>query len=138
MGRLSYAVAIGVVLLTFSACSSDETPVAAPGLSGREVAAGAVTVTITPTRIDAEGAEFTVAFDTHSVDLDLDVAANAELTVDGTDWVDPAWDGAGPGGHHRQGTIRFTAAGPSSGDAVLTIGGLDEPVTASWTLPAGG
>jgi hypothetical protein len=97
-----------------------------------------VTVTITPTRIDAEGAELIVAFDTHTVDLDLDVAAHTAPTVDGTDWVDAAWDGAGPGGHHRQGTIRFTAGGPASGDAVLTIGGLDEPVTASWTLPAGG
>jgi hypothetical protein len=97
-----------------------------------------VTVTITPTRIDATGAEFAVAFDTHSVDLDLDVAANAALTVDGTDWTDPSWDGAAPGGHHREGTIRFTASGPARGDAVLTIRGLDELVTATWTLPEGG
>jgi hypothetical protein len=74
----------------------------------------------------------------HTVDLDLDVAANAALTVDDTDWVDTTWDGAGPGGHHRQGTIRFTAGGRLSGDAVLTIGGLDEPVTVRWTRPAGG
>jgi len=135
MRRVRIALAIGVALL--AACSRDDTPVPAAGPSAREVAAGEVNVTITPTRIDTEVAEFTVAFDTHTVDLDLDVAANAALTIDGTDWVDPTWDGARPGGHHRQGTIRFTAGGPASGHAVLTIGGLDEPVTASWTLPAG-
>jgi hypothetical protein len=136
MGRLRIAVAIGVALLGLSACARKEAPAPAEGLSARKVAAGEVNVTITPTRIDSEGAEFTVAFDTHTVDLD--VAAHAALTVDDTDWVHPTWDGARPGGHHRQGTIRFTAGGPASGDAVLTIGGLDEPVTASWTLPAGG
>ena len=138
MRRLSVAVAIGVALLGLSACARKEAPLPAEGLSARKVAAGEVNVTITPTRIDSEGAEFTITFDTHTVDLDLDVAADAALTVDDTAWVDPTWDGAGPGGHHRQGTIRFTAEGPPSGDAVLTIGGLDVPVIASWTLPAGG
>ena len=129
---------IGVAVLALAACSNDDAPVAAAGLPQREVAAGEVTVTITPTRIDAEGAEFAGAFDTHSVDLDLDVDANAELTVDGTAWTDPVSDGAGPGGHHREGTLRFAADGPASGDASLTIGVLDQPVTASWTLRDGG
>ncbi len=70
------------------------------------------------------------------VALDTDVAAAAELTVDSNTWTDPAWDGDGPGGHHRSGTLRFTASGPVS--ATLTIGGLDQPVTARWTLLEGG
>jgi hypothetical protein len=94
-------------------------------------------VTITPTRIDATGGEFDIAFDTHSVDLDLDIAQRATFTVDERPWADPVWDGAGPGGHHREGTLTFTATGPAAGDAVLTIEGLDEPVTARWALPEG-
>ena len=41
------------------------------------------------------------------------------------------------GGHHREGTLTFSAAGPANGDAVLTIEGLDEPATARWALPEG-
>jgi len=137
MRRLTIAV-IGVAVVTLTACSSDDPPVAAAGLPRQEVAAGEVTVTITPMRIDARGAAFALAFDTHSVDLDLNVAATAELLVGSTTWTDPAWEGDGPGGHHREGTLRFTADGPASGQATLTIDGLDEPVTARWTLPEGG
>lgn len=36
------------------------------------------------------------------------------------------------------GAVAATAlGGPSSGDAVLTIGALDNPVTGMWTLPEG-
>lgn len=130
--------AIGVAVVALTACASDDPSVAAAGLPQQEVTAGEVTVTITPTRIDAQDAAFALAFDTHSFDLDLDVAANAELLVDSTTWRDPTWEGDGPGGHHREGTLRFTADGPASGQATLTIDGLDEPVTARWTLPEGG
>ncbi len=82
-------------------------------------------------------ASFAVVFDTHSVDLDLDITDTVALTVDGQAWTDPAWEGTGPGGHHREGTLTFSAAGPANGDAVLTIEGLDEPVTAQWALPEG-
>lgn len=128
---LAAAAAFAVLL---AACGSDDPPAAA-GLDTRTVTAGEVEVTITPTRVDDTGASFAVVFDTHSVDLDLDVADAAALTVDGQAWTDPAWDGDGPGGHHREGTLTFSAAGPANGDAVLTIEGLDEPAAAQWALP---
>ncbi|HEX7165531.1 MAG TPA: hypothetical protein VF230_00990 [Acidimicrobiales bacterium] len=73
-------------------------------------------------------------FDTHSVELDLDVAASARLVVDGTPWTAPVWDGTGPSGHHREGTLRFTATGDSTGTAELTIAGLPELVRVTWDL----
>ena len=112
--------------------TSHDTPNA---LAARTVKGGAVTVKIEPERIDATGAEFRVSFDTHSVDLGFDVAANAQLTVAGTAWGSPSWRGDGPGGHHRSGTLQFTASSPPTGNAVLRLGALPSPVTASWTLP---
>ena len=130
-------IAAAVLALLAGACAGDDAPVVS-ALPTREIAAGEVTVTVTPVRIDERGAEFDVAFDTHSVDLDLDVAAGAALIVDGDDWPDPVWEGAGAGGHHREGTLRFAADGTPSGEAVLTIRGLEAPATASWDLQARG
>ena len=112
--------------------AGDARPAAA---DSRTVEAGAVTVKIERVRLDAAGAEFKLTFDTQSVALDLDVARNATLTVGGAAWGGPTWSGAGPGGHHREGTVRFTAGrGPATGPAVLTITGLPEPVRATWTV----
>ena len=101
----------------------------------RTAAAGPVTVRIQPRRVDSSGAEFTVTFDTHSLDLNTDVAARAHLTVGGSDWTSPSWSGDGPGGHHRSGTLRFAGTGPPTGTVTLHLSGLPAPVTASWSVP---
>lgn len=137
MRRLTSALAVSALLVVFAACSGDDPPGAATDLGTRTVTVGEVEVTITPTRLDTNGAAFTIAFDTHSVDLDLDVADHATLTVDRQTWTDPAWNGSGPGGHHREGALTFVSSGPVAGDAVLTIDGLDEAVTARWALSEG-
>lgn len=137
MRRLTHALVVTPLVVLLAACGGDDPPVAATGLETRTVTVGEVEVTITPTRLGATGAEFDIAFDTHSVDLDLDIAQHATLSVDGQPWTGPTWDGAGPGGHHREGTLAFTATGNATGEAVLTIEGLDEPVTARWALPQG-
>lgn len=150
MRRVLTAVAAGIGLVVLASCASGRatkgasTPAGAttapgqaapvPALATKTVDAGAVTVKIDPVRIDTGGAEFTVSFDTHSVALDLDVARNATLTVAGTPWGGATWSGDGPGGHHRTGTLRFAAAGAAQGSAVLSIGGLPGPVTATWAL----
>lgn len=133
-------VAVAVLAgVAFTACGGgDDEPAAATVLPARELTAGEVTVKVTPKAVDDDGAEFAVAFDTHSVELDLDVAAQADLAVDGIAWADPAWEGDGPSGHHREGTLRFSPRGGAAGQIVLTIGGLDTPVTARWTMPEGG
>ena len=127
-------VVVGVLTVLVAACGGDKEPAARASLAERKVVAGEVTVTIQPVRIAQDGAEFKIVLDTHSVELDLDVAGAARLVVDGTEWRGATWDGAGPGGHHREGTLRFSAGGPPAGDAVLTISGLDRPTAARWTL----
>lgn len=133
------AVALGAATL-LGACASDGTDseaTRAADLARKTVEAGEVTVKITPERIDSDGAAFAVVLDTHSVELDLDIAGNARFVVDGTTWTDATWDGAGPGGHHREGTLHFTAAGGVTGPAELTINGLPETVRATWNLEGG-
>ena len=131
IGLAAGAVLAAGVLLAGAAGRGDGGPQEAA--TTRTVEAGAVTVKIEPVRLDGTAAEFKLTFDTHSVALDLDVARRATLTVGGAPWGDPTWSGAGPGGHHREGTLRFTPGrDPATGPAVLTIDGLPGPVRAAW------
>lgn len=109
----------------------------APGLAPRTVNAGSVEVTITPVRVDDSGAAFQIKFDTHSGDLGLDVPAASRLVVDGKEWGGANWVGDPPGGHHRQGELRFKAGGRAQGEVRLTLSGLPAAVEASWTLVPG-
>ena len=102
----------------------------------RTIDVGGVTLKAEPQRIDARGALFKLVFDTHSVELNQDLTSQAVLIVDGTKWPVERWSGDGPGGHHREGELRFTASGPAAGTATLTIGGFSKPITTTWTLPS--
>lgn len=103
-------------------------------LPARSVQAGAVEVKIQPLQLDAEGAVFKISFDTHSFELSADMTRAARLSVDGVAWTVAGWSGDGPGGHHREGELRFAPAGSAEGAARLTIAGLPEPVEATWDL----
>jgi hypothetical protein len=108
---------------------------ATSGLPARVVQAGAVEVTMTPLTLDESGAVFEIALDTHSVELDLDMAASAQLQINGSTGDGASWDGQGPGGHHREGTLRFTTPVPPGADVELRITGLPTDATASWSAP---
>ena len=104
-------------------------------LPTRTVQAGAVELTLTPQALNGAGAVFQVKMDTHTMALDMDMAASARLRVNGTA-ADPAtWDGQGPGGHHREGTLRFATPVPAHATVELRITGLPGDATASWTAP---
>lgn len=127
-------VAVVVVSRVGGGDDADTGGPAATALAVRTVEAGPVTVKIEPRQFDAAGAAFKVTFDTHSEGLDLDVARGATLLVGGAAWPVAGWTGAGPGGHHREGELRFSAGGPAAGTATLTITGLSRPATATWDV----
>lgn len=133
------ALLAGAVLLAACDRGNDSAlePGVPEGLAPRTISAGSVQVKIEPRQISDDRAVFTVTLDTHSGSLDVDFVADARLAVDGRAWGDPSWEGAGPGGHHRQGELRFTAGGPARGTARLTIDGFDEAVVAEWRLGGG-
>ncbi len=52
--------------------------------------------------------EFQIAIDTHSVDLDFDLAEISMLYDDiGNEYKAIKWEGSEPGGHHRSGILKF-------------------------------
>jgi hypothetical protein len=72
--------------------------------------AGRVVVDVTPLTLNGDTWDFDVALNTHSVNLGVDMTEVSVLRCDqGSEHAPVAWDGAGPGGHHRSGTLTFAA-----------------------------
>jgi len=127
-------VIVGVLVACSNSSPSDSTSEVLPA---QTIDVGEVEMIITPTQFDDQGATFSISLDTHSADLSLDLTNSSVLEVDGTRWTAVSWTGDGPDGHHRSGDLRFSAQGPATGTAILTIVGLPEPVQATWQLNGG-
>lgn len=62
---------------------------------------------------DSKQWSFTIVFDTHSGSLDQDPTKVISLADDKGNTYQPiAWEGPGPGGHHREGTLIFNPVQP--------------------------
>lgn len=89
-----------------------------------------VTVAVTPQDLsgNAKTWDFKIVLDTHSGDLSDDLLKIAVL-LDGTGtrYAPVAWDGAAPGGHHREGVLRFKAVSPQPQAIELRIARPGEP-----------
>lgn len=129
-------IVVGAVLLaTRDGDTNQPTPVSDIGLETRTVTLGEVDVKIEPRQLDDRSATFHITLDTHSVELDADLT-QATLRVGPNDWPVDEWSGDGPGGHHREGDLRFRTAGPVAGTVTLQIPGLPEPLEGTWDLPS--
>jgi len=120
-------------LLLAGGDGDDDSPAASTGLETQTRTVGEVTIEIEPRQVDDTGAVFAVTLDTHSTELSMDLDT-ARLEVAGTPWPVEGWDGDGPSGHHREGELRFDAAGPATGTARLVLAGFSEPVEVAWDL----
>ena len=125
----------GLLLVSRGGDDRDAAADTETGLEARTVSAGEIDIEIEPRQLDDQGAAFAVTLDTHSVELSMDLSA-ADLEVAGTPWPIADWAGDGPGGHHREGELRFEAAGPATGTARLVLAGFAEPVAVTWELGA--
>ena len=91
-----------------------------------------VTIKITPVELDPAAAawKFNVVFDTHSGSLEGDLLAITRLTAENGAKVAPtAWEGPGPGGHHREGILVFPPITPTPSRLTITmsnVGGVVE------------
>ena len=84
-------------------------------LTVQKNSAGGVTVAVTPQNLvaGAKSWDFKVVLDTHSAELKDDLAKSAVLVVDGgTSYTPTAWQGDPPGGHHREGALKFNTVSP--------------------------
>lgn len=100
---------------------------------------GAITITVTPKELgkSVPSWDFEVVMDTHSENLDQDLTKISVLTDDMGNKFDPiAWEGDSPGGHHRQGVLKFTPIDPRPKSIELEIskiGGVNERIF-KWGL----
>lgn len=127
------------VLVAFVFAAAAALPAAAAELGVQKSTDRSVTVAVTPQNL-ADGAgswDFKIVLDTHSADLGDDLTKSAILVDgDGRRYTPVAWDGAGPGGHHREGVLRFKPISPRPQSVELQIARIGEsaPRTFRWQL----
>jgi len=119
-----------------STAPSAERP-ANTGYESQTDSQGIISVTVTPLQLSATASEwkFNVVLDTHSGSLDEDMLASAVLVDNNNKQYRPTnWDGAPPGGHHREGVLTFMPGIPSQAVQLklLNIGVPERNFT--WTI----
>lgn len=124
-------------LLLAAALSTLTMDVAAASLATQTTSDSGVIVKVTPKALDGNGQDFEVMLETHTSELDDDLARSATLTVDGgTPRAPIEWRGDPPGGHHRQGILRFKGAmsTPNSVELRIVRAGESAPRVFRWRL----
>jgi hypothetical protein len=108
-------------------------------LNEQRSAEAGVTVSVTPQAIvaGAKTWDFSVALNTHSQDLSDDLAKTTVLVDErGVEYRTVSWEGAGPGGHHRSGVLKFAAGKrlPQSLEIRMSRPGEAKPRSFRWQL----
>jgi hypothetical protein len=108
-------------------------------LEQRTSSAAGVTVKVTPKSVAPAVAdwEFGVVLDTHSQALDDDLVKSAVLVdSQGVRHAPLAWEGAAPGGHHREGVLRFKPLSPfpAAFELLISRPGEAQPRVFRWAL----
>ncbi|OGN00139.1 MAG: hypothetical protein A3B91_01855 [Candidatus Yanofskybacteria bacterium RIFCSPHIGHO2_02_FULL_41_29] len=96
---------------------------------------GAVSITVTP-KLSEWILEFEVVMNTHSIELSEDMTKISVLIVNEKEYKPISWEGAGPGGHHREGVLRFKSIVLGPEKLILkikNIGGVSERLF-QWQL----
>jgi hypothetical protein len=133
---VSYSIVTGAAI-GLSAALAGSPEAANPNLSAQTSSARGVTINVTRKNLasNAGSWEFAVVLDTHSQDLSDDLVKSS-LLLDGAggQHSPTAWDGAPPGGHHREGLLRFKAISPrpQSIELQITRAGEDAPRSFGW------
>lgn len=91
---------------------------------------GAVEITVAPKNLSDKEWVFEITLNTHSEELTTDLAKTTVLFDDkGNEYAPIVWEGDPPGGHHRQGILRFApilSQPKSIALKIFQIGGIGE------------
>ncbi len=123
MSRARIAVSLAALLLAASPLAATA-PAAGAAPATQSSVDGGVTVKVTPKAIGAAGSrwEFSIVLDTHSADLNDDLARSASLTTDDGRTLKPSsWVETVPGSHHREGVLAFDVPAPRPASIELRI-----------------
>ncbi|MBI2609558.1 hypothetical protein HYW53_00070 [Candidatus Giovannonibacteria bacterium] len=97
-----------------------------------------VTVTVTPVDISekSEKWKFNISMSTHIVELSQDMVLNSMLMDDrGKEYAAIQWEGAPPGGHHREGALIYNAIKPVPKSIELRIADVGGVIrTFKWSI----
>ena len=94
-----------------------------------------VEVSVTPKKQSDDSWNFEVVLNTHSVELSDDLAKSSTLVdKNGNTHKALAWEGDPPGGHHREGVLKFSTY-PRQENIELRIKLGDKERSFKWTLP---
>ena len=84
---------------------------------------GGVTIEVSPRSINESA--FAIVLNTHSVELSDDFAEAAVLKDEnGKEYRPIGWEGTPPGGHHREGILKFGPLSPKPKKLELIISGI--------------
>lgn len=110
-----------------------------PSALEQSTTAHGVTVKVAPRSLGEGGTwSFRFTLDTHSQNLDDDLLQTVVLvTDDGRELRPAAWKGAGPGGHHREGTLEFSVPEPAARAVELRMQRPGERALRSFRWSAG-
>ena len=124
--------------LLFALLLATASPVPAADLDPQKSSDHGVTIAVTPQTLssDARTWYFKIVLYTHSADLNDDLVKSAVLIGSGAKHVPVAWDRAGPGGHHREGVLRFSPlpGQPRAIELQITRSGEPAPRSFRWQL----
>ena len=132
---LAYATAAAVLYAATgpSVCMAGEAV-----LSPQKSIAEGVTITVTPRSLTREATawDFEIKLETHAQALSDDLVKSSVLVTDGRHTTPLSWKGAPPGGHHREGVLRFKPVSPRPQSVELQIRRPGESVPRSfrWRL----
>lgn len=96
----------------------------------------AVTVEVTPLDLSQQTPQwkFAVVLNTHSVELSQDMTKVVVLVDDqGRQYQPLAWEGAAPGGHHREGSLIFEPIAPAPKSLELKISNIGDAGVRSFS-----
>lgn len=114
--------------------AGENLPAAVPSFEGKINDEGGVEILVQPLDVRSSEWTFGITLNTHTGNLDADLAGSATLTDDrGNIFTPIRWDGAPPGGHHRQGTLIFQAITPRPDSITLTVKNIGDVAEREFT-----